>query len=168
MEDEIKNFIKVWISALASLTYCYLIPSKIPKGQFRLLSLLPIIFFFTILPLNLTTVSLGGCTAFFLTWLSRVSPSWEVTCFFVLQGLCVAIEILVKKVVKDRWRLHPVVSGPLTVGFVMVTGSWLFFPQLIRCETEVRSSREVVALVGFVKDLGWALKSFAIQSVPSF
>ncbi|OVA00557.1 hypothetical protein BVC80_9087g50 [Macleaya cordata] len=315
MEDEIKNFIKVWILALASLTYCYLIPSKIPKGKFRFLSLLPIIIFFIILPLNLTTISLGGITAFFLPWLAnfnlllfsfgkgplssddpysisfsrfiftaclpikikqnpslksnpktkqttkssplnfaikglelalaivaamaatllnlelepqfhdpylstslqdfwgrrwnlmvpnilrptvydpilyvstvivgrkwaalpaalatflvsglmheliffyygRVRPTWEVTCFFVLQGFCVALEILVKKVVKGRWRLHPVVSAPLTVGFVVVSGAGLFFPQLVRCDAFVRSSVEVAAFVGFFKELGWTI-----------
>ncbi|OVA00558.1 hypothetical protein BVC80_9087g52 [Macleaya cordata] len=96
-------------------------------------------------------------------YLARVSPTWEVTLFFVLQGFCVALEILVKRAVNGRWRLHPVVSGPLTVGFVMVTGFWLFFPQLIRCETDVRISRELGALIEFVMDIGRTMQSIGIS-----
>jgi len=59
-------------------------------------------------------------------------PTWEVTWFFVLQGVCVAIEIVVKKAVTDRWQLNRAISRPLTVGFVVVTGVWLFFPQIIK------------------------------------
>ncbi|OVA20219.1 hypothetical protein BVC80_157g6 [Macleaya cordata] len=64
-------------------------------------------------------------------YLSRVRPTWEVMWFFALHGTCLAVEISVKNKVLSttgRWRLHPLVSGPLTLGFVGVTGSWLFFP----------------------------------------
>ncbi|KAF6138780.1 hypothetical protein GIB67_039119 [Kingdonia uniflora] len=63
-------------------------------------------------------------------YFTRVKPTWEVTWFFVLQGFCLALEIVVKKAVSDKWRLHRVVSGVLTIGFVVITGFWLFFPQL--------------------------------------
>ncbi|MCL7034316.1 hypothetical protein MKW94_013705 [Papaver nudicaule] len=342
---EINNFIKVWISAFVSLTYCYFIPAKIPKGKFRFVSLLPVFYLFTfILPFKLTTISLGGGTAFFLTWLAnfnlilfsigkgplspslsnppisfsrfistsclpiklknpssnpenqtttttnlaikglilglltiiyehkqiihpslmlvyyccylylclelllamvaamvskllkldlepqfnepflstslqdfwghrwnlmvpnilkptvydpvrdvstavigrkwaplpatlstflvsglmheliffyfgRVYPTWEVTCFFLLQGFCVAVEIWVKKSAKGaEYRLHPVISRPLTVGFVMVTAVWLFFPQVVRFNGIVRVSNEVAAVVGFFKEVGSTLK----------
>ena len=62
----------------------------------------------------------------------RASPSWEMTCFFVLHGLCVVVEIGLKSLFSGRWRLHWAVSAPLTVGFVVVTSFWLFFPPLIR------------------------------------
>ncbi|KAI3963089.1 hypothetical protein MKW92_015528 [Papaver armeniacum] len=344
-EHEIKNFIKVWISAFISLTYCYFISMKIPKGKFRFLSLLPVLYLFTfILPFKLTTISLGGGTAFFLTWLAnfnlilfsidkgplssssssnppisyskfistsclpiklknpsssshhqtttttnlaikglilglltiiyehkeiihpnlmlvyyccylylclelllaivaamvskllklgiepqfnepflstslqdfwghrwnlmvpnilkptvydpvryvsvavigrkwaplpatlstflvsglmheliffyygRVYPTWEVTCFFLLQGICVALEILVKKLANGKWRLHPVISRPLTVGFVLVTAVWLFFPQVVRFNGIDRVSNEVAAVVGFFMEAGTTLK----------
>ncbi|KAF6141470.1 hypothetical protein GIB67_021286 [Kingdonia uniflora] len=345
MDSEIKSFIKVWISALIALTYCYYIPSNLHKGKTRLLSLSPIFSLFIYLPLNLTTISLGGGTAFFLTWLAnfklilyafdqgplsspstsskislsnfisiaclpiklknndtlspqnknipaksaksllnwaikglllallslvwehrehihpkvmltylscyiyiglevflaifaaiasvllgfqlepqfdepylstsvqdfwgrrwnlmsismkylgkkwapflalfatfivsglvheliffylgRVTPTWEVTWFFVIQGVCVAAEIFVKKEVKSRWRLHPVVSVPLSVGFVMFTGFWLFFPQLLRCNTDMRASKEVGASLIFLKDAGLSLLSMGVSSLGS-
>ncbi|GLT66607.1 hypothetical protein SLA2020_389640 [Shorea laevis] len=80
-------------------------------------------------------------------------PTWEVTWFFVLQGVCVAIEIVVKKAVTNRWQLHRAVSGPLTVGFVAVTGVWLFFPQIIRMVNGVHEKviQEYPTMVDFVK-----------------
>ncbi|KAJ4841185.1 hypothetical protein Tsubulata_015546 [Turnera subulata] len=333
MDGELKNFIKVWTLAITCLCYCYYIASRIPKGMLRLLSLLPVLFLFLTLPFDLTSVHLGGVTAFFLIWLgtfklllfsfdqgplsppppnlflfisiaclpikltsqdannpshqkinntkphpavkpssnilmprslllmsikvmllamilysynyrqhmhpylllsllclhmyielefvlaicatpasillgfdlepqfnepylstslqdfwgrrwnlmvtsilrptvyipvrqscapfigstlaslpaiiitfvvsglmhellyyhlTRATPTWEVTWFFVLHGFCTAVELAVKKAVADRWLLPPVVSGPLTAGFVVVTAFWLFCPQIIR------------------------------------
>ncbi|KAK9075740.1 hypothetical protein SSX86_004069 [Deinandra increscens subsp. villosa] len=62
----------------------------------------------------------------------RLWPTWEVTWFFVLHGVCTAVEVAVKKAANGRFRLHRVVSGPVTMAFVIVTGGWLLFPQLIR------------------------------------
>ncbi|OIV92003.1 hypothetical protein TanjilG_07742 [Lupinus angustifolius] len=70
MDDEIQRFIKVWITSISCLCYCYYIASRIPKGFFRLLSLLPILYLFLILPLNLSSIHLVGPTTFFLVWLS--------------------------------------------------------------------------------------------------
>ncbi|KAK4420814.1 Long-chain-alcohol O-fatty-acyltransferase [Sesamum alatum] len=63
-------------------------------------------------------------------YMSRARPTWEVTWFFVLHGVCLAAEVALKKAVGRRLQLPKVVSRPLTVGFVAVTGGWLFFPQL--------------------------------------
>ncbi|XP_040867691.1 probable long-chain-alcohol O-fatty-acyltransferase 1 [Glycine max] len=49
MYGEIERFIKVWISAILGLCYCYYIAARIPKGFLRLLSLLPILYLFIIL-----------------------------------------------------------------------------------------------------------------------
>ncbi|KAL5730227.1 hypothetical protein ACHQM5_003075 [Ranunculus cassubicifolius] len=337
MESEMKIFIKLWISAIAVLSYCYFISFNIPKGKFRFLSLFPVFYFLTILPLSLTSVTLGGLSSFFLTWLAnfklllfsfgegplsldpsislshfisiacfpiklktpspqttqttpkstlnftikvlvlvllslayehiqnilptlilayyccymyiglgfdlqvisflvgkflglelesqfdepylstslqdfwgrrwnlmvtnilrptvylptrlivskkigsywgqlaavyitffasglmhevmfyyldldRGRPTWEVTWFFALHGILVVLEIGLKKVLKGRWRLHPVVSWAFTVAILMVTSKSLFFPHLLRCEVDVRISREVIAIVDFVKN----------------
>ncbi|XP_028777217.1 probable long-chain-alcohol O-fatty-acyltransferase 1 [Neltuma alba] len=337
MEDEIQNFIKVWIKAISCLCYCYFVSSRIPKGFLRLLSLLPIFFIFLLLPLTLTPHSLlhiAGPTIFFLAWLcpfklllfsfdegplsplppnilhfiliaslpikidpqgliknpekrrskpvlfikvlllaaivsaydyrdnlhphlilflycchmylglelmlglfaaparavfgfqiepqfnepylstslqdfwgrrwnlmvtsilrptvydpirristlalglhygpmpavlatfivsgmmhelmyyylTRVPPTWEVTWFFVLHGVCTAAEVEVKKVAGRRgWRLPRVVSGPLTVAFLAVTGEWLFFPQLKRNSVDGKIIEEYSMMVDFVK-----------------
>ncbi|KAJ4836659.1 hypothetical protein Tsubulata_041990 [Turnera subulata] len=71
MEGEKLNFIKVWVSVFISLSYCYAIRNKAPKGTKRLLLLLPVICFFLYLPLNLSTVHLCGNTAFFVSWLAN-------------------------------------------------------------------------------------------------
>ncbi|KAL1369849.1 long-chain-alcohol O-fatty-acyltransferase-like [Arachis hypogaea] len=85
-------------------------------------------------------------------YLSRVSPTWEVTWFFVLHGVCTAVEVAVKKVMIRRgWRLHPVVSGLLTLTFLAVSGNWLFFPQLVRNGVDRKAIREYAILVNFVR-----------------
>ncbi|KAG4920777.1 hypothetical protein JHK84_049622 [Glycine max] len=81
-----------------------------------------------------------------------VPPTWEITCFFVLHGVCTVAEVAVKKVVlRCGWRLHRAVSGPLVVAFLAISVNWLFFPQLLRNEMDRKSSEEYVILVDFVK-----------------
>ncbi|XP_076931940.1 long-chain-alcohol O-fatty-acyltransferase-like [Bidens hawaiensis] len=60
-------------------------------------------------------------------YLMCVPPTREVTWFFVLQGVCTAAEVAVKKAVNNRFQLHRVVSGPLTLAFMFMTGCWLFY-----------------------------------------
>ncbi|KAK9715058.1 hypothetical protein RND81_06G140200 [Saponaria officinalis] len=57
-----------------------------------------------------------------------MKPTWEVTYFFVLHGICMAFEMVVKRswVRTLGWStLHPVISVPLTLGFLLVTSYWL-------------------------------------------
>nr|XP_023891297.1 probable long-chain-alcohol O-fatty-acyltransferase 5 [Quercus suber] len=66
-------------------------------------------------------------------YLTRVPPTFEVTSFFIVQGICVIIEVVFKrKVITDRWRLHRAISRTLTIGFLVGTSVWLFLPQLLR------------------------------------
>ncbi|KAL5699553.1 hypothetical protein ACHQM5_030436 [Ranunculus cassubicifolius] len=83
-------------------------------------------------------------------YLSREKPTWEVTWFFVLHGVCTCLEIVGKRWWGDRWRFHPVISGLLTIGFVAGTAFWLFFPQIVRYEIDVRAIREYGVFVKFV------------------
>ena len=69
MDGEVERFIKVWLTTISCLCYCYYIASRIPKGFMRLLSLLPILYLFLTLPFNLSSFHLGGPTTFFLVWL---------------------------------------------------------------------------------------------------
>ncbi|OVA06587.1 hypothetical protein BVC80_1287g29 [Macleaya cordata] len=84
-------------------------------------------------------------------YFGRVWPTWEVMSFFVLHGICLAVEIEVKRCFNGRWQLHRFVTGPLTVGFVLVTGFRLFFPQYLRCGADVRAIREYAIIGEFVK-----------------
>ncbi|OVA20220.1 hypothetical protein BVC80_157g7 [Macleaya cordata] len=87
-------------------------------------------------------------------YMSLMWPNWEVMWFFALHGICLAVEISLKKALLStgcKWRLHPLGSGPLTIGFVVVTGFWLFFPAFGRFDADVRANEEIVEFAGFVK-----------------
>ncbi|CAL5411826.1 unnamed protein product [Camellia sinensis] len=97
-------------------------------------------------------------------YLGRSRPTWEITWFFLLHGVCVMVEIAIKKVLTGRCQLPRLISTPLTVAFVMVTGFWLFFPQLLRCKADVRAFEEYALLGAFLKDvLGQAAKLIHIN-----
>ncbi|KAI4374799.1 hypothetical protein MLD38_012751 [Melastoma candidum] len=65
-------------------------------------------------------------------YMTRARPTWEVTWFFVVHGFCVMAEVETKRRAGVRWRPRRAVAGGLTVGFLGLTGAWLFFPQLVR------------------------------------
>ncbi|KAM7251783.1 hypothetical protein ACFE04_023666 [Oxalis oulophora] len=85
-------------------------------------------------------------------YFTHVRPTWEVTWFFVLHGVCMGLEIVVKRSVEGKWRLWRGVSGLLTVGFVAVTGAWLFFPQVLRNGVDQRAISEYQMVVAYVSD----------------
>lgn len=74
-----------------------------------------------------------------------------MTGFFVLHGVGVAVEMVVKRAFPGRWRLHWAILRPLTVGFVVATSFWLFFPPLIRNSVDVRAIEEFKMFVDFLK-----------------
>ncbi|KAJ4836658.1 hypothetical protein Tsubulata_041989, partial [Turnera subulata] len=80
-------------------------------------------------------------------------PTWEITSFFCLHGLCLAVEIAVKTVVGDRWKLPWLISGPLSMGFVIASAYWLFLPSLNRCKAFERGFEELDALLMFAKNV---------------
>ncbi|KAL0431385.1 UNVERIFIED_CONTAM: Acyl-CoA--sterol O-acyltransferase 1 [Sesamum radiatum] len=90
-------------------------------------------------------------------YLGRNKPSGEITLFFMLHGCVLAIEVAIKKAVNGRWGLPRLIAAPLTVGFVMVTAFWLFFPEFLRCNSLSRAIDEYAAMGAFVKDVGEAL-----------
>ncbi|KAG2242481.1 hypothetical protein Bca52824_095674 [Brassica carinata] len=68
---------------------------------------------------------------FFYT--SHETPSGEITLFYVLHGVCTAIEMVAtRSTIGQRWAVSPVVSRLLTVTFIIVTSGWLYFPQITR------------------------------------
>ncbi|XP_057462500.1 acyl-CoA--sterol O-acyltransferase 1-like [Actinidia eriantha] len=82
----------------------------------------------------------------------RLRPTWEVTCFFLIHGVFVATEIVIKKELNGRLRLPAVVSGPAAIAFVVVTALWLFFPPVMRFNADAKVLREIAAIKGFIKD----------------
>ena len=103
-------------------------------------------------------------------YLTREVPTWEVTWYFVLQGVFTAAEIALKKktTVTQPWQLTPAVSRLLTVGFVFATGVWLFAPQLVRSGVLERYKYEEVLFVDFIKQKFITLLGIFLTSVKSF
>jgi hypothetical protein len=59
---------------------------------------------------------------------------WDSICFFLVHGVCVALQIAYNKIFKPKHDLLPkVVSCTLTVAFFICTGLWLYIPALVRC-----------------------------------
>ncbi|KAI3984096.1 hypothetical protein MKX01_035223 [Papaver californicum] len=86
-------------------------------------------------------------------YMCRILPTWEVLWFFILHGFCLITEVSVKELLNGKFQLPRLVSRPLTIGFVAVTGFWLFVPVLGRCKIEVRGNEELVAFAEFAKAL---------------
>ncbi|XP_071703847.1 probable long-chain-alcohol O-fatty-acyltransferase 5 [Rutidosis leptorrhynchoides] len=83
----------------------------------------------------------------FVYQLSREKATWEMTRFFVIHGICVVVEMMIKRSLAGRrWRLPDFVATVLTVGFVTVTGFWLFFPPLVRRRLDVKVLQEFTRL----------------------
>ncbi|KAK3411868.1 hypothetical protein EUGRSUZ_I00619 [Eucalyptus grandis] len=89
-------------------------------------------------------------------YIGRKEPRWVVTSFFLMHGLCVAIEIAAKKVFANKFRLPRAVSGPMAVGFILTTALWLFLPALLWCDAEDKARGEAMAVVDFVKEI-WSV-----------
>ncbi|KAF7151445.1 hypothetical protein RHSIM_Rhsim02G0096900 [Rhododendron simsii] len=83
----------------------------------------------------------------------RLRPTLEVTCFFLIHGVCLAAEIAVKRALNGKFRLPGVVTGPAVIGFLVVTGVWLFIPAFLRFEADAMAKREMAAYVEFAKEV---------------
>ena len=84
-------------------------------------------------------------------YLGRLSPTGEVSWFFLIHGFCLTLEIALKKALSGKCQLPWLVTGPLTVGFVLGTGFWLFIPQFTRCKVDVRAFEEYAELGALLK-----------------
>ncbi|QHO26646.1 Long-chain-alcohol O-fatty-acyltransferase [Arachis hypogaea] len=85
-------------------------------------------------------------------YVTRAAPTWEVTCFFVLHGVCVVVELCVMKWLGHKGMLHWAISGPVTVVFVVATAACLFFPPLLRDGADERALEEFRNLVDCIKE----------------
>ena len=87
-------------------------------------------------------------------YMGLIKPSWEVTWFFLLNGLCLVVEVVMKEVVlAGRFQLPWLISGPLTIGFVIITSFWLFFPPFLWFKDDEKAFEEYVALGEFLKNV---------------
>ncbi|KAK9681441.1 hypothetical protein RND81_10G002300 [Saponaria officinalis] len=90
-------------------------------------------------------------------YLGRITPSFQVTWFFLLHGVCLCIEVAIKKYVGRKWTVPRWISGPATVAFVVSTGFWLFLPPLVRAGLDTRPFQEFAAGAKFVRTVKQAL-----------
>ncbi|XP_022717900.1 probable long-chain-alcohol O-fatty-acyltransferase 5 [Durio zibethinus] len=85
--------------------------------------------------------------------ITRENPTWEVTWFFVLQGIFVDMEIVLKKklVATETFRLHRTISGPLALANLAVTAGWLSYTQLLRNGIDEKLIKEFNVFLEFLK-----------------
>ncbi|MCD7466082.1 hypothetical protein HAX54_002432 [Datura stramonium] len=70
--------------------------------------------------------------------IGRLKPSGEVTCFFLIHGVALTLEIVIKKLLNGKVLVPKIISGPLALGFIIFTSFWLFFPPFLRGKAEVK------------------------------
>ncbi|XP_062118195.1 acyl-CoA--sterol O-acyltransferase 1-like [Humulus lupulus] len=68
---EMNKLFKVCLIIIVSLSYCYVIGKIVSKGTKRLVSIIPILILFLLLPLNFTSINCGGISGFFISWLAN-------------------------------------------------------------------------------------------------
>jgi len=61
--------------------------------------------------------------------------------------------MVAKEAINGKFKLPRIVAGPAVMGFVVVTGLWLFLPPVLRFEADVMAKRETAAYVEFVKEV---------------
>ncbi|KAL1537274.1 putative long-chain-alcohol O-fatty-acyltransferase 5 [Salvia divinorum] len=81
----------------------------------------------------------------------RVAPTGEMLGFFVLHGVSLSAEIVVKRVMPERFWVGGGVSGPVTVAYVIWSSFWLFFPPFLRAGADLKGCTESLAFVEFLK-----------------
>ncbi|KAL4600883.1 hypothetical protein ACB092_11G232200 [Castanea dentata] len=75
-------------------------------------------------PTHRSMTLLGLMHELIFYYMGRLRPTWEIMCFFLLHGFCLVVKIVLKKsffTTGGGWRLPCLISGPLTLGFMINT-----------------------------------------------
>ncbi|GMJ11536.1 hypothetical protein like AT5G55340 [Hibiscus trionum] len=85
--------------------------------------------------------------------MTRENPTWEVTWFFILQGILIDVEIVLKKklVATGKLKLPGVVSGPLALASIAISAGCLSYTQLLRNGVDEMIINEFNDCVEFLK-----------------
>lgn len=83
--------------------------------------------------------------------IGRQKPTGEMTWFFLVNGICLSMETVTKRALKGRFCLPKSVSRPLTLSFLWLTSSWLFFPPVLRCKGDLKGCTETLAIIESLK-----------------
>ncbi|KAL4585407.1 hypothetical protein LXL04_010027 [Taraxacum kok-saghyz] len=86
-------------------------------------------------------------------YFTRAWPTWEVMYFFGLHGVCLVLEVVIKKATRYKWSLPNNLSRLLVVVFVLATSYWLFLPELLRCKLVERAIEEYAVVSDLAMDV---------------
>lgn len=114
----------------------------------------------SLLPAILSTFLVSGLmheVMFYYSAVGQVRPTWQMTKFFLVHGLCLVAEVALKKVVAGRWRLPGLLSGVLAITFVASTGIGWFMPLYVEIGVDKRAIEEIRATGEFARDAGRAI-----------
>lgn len=73
---------------------------------------------------------------------TETKASWEVTAFFILHGLCLTIEVGLRRKVSPYVKVPNFIAIPVTLTFIYITALWLFFPPVTRFGTDLKAIAE--------------------------
>ncbi|CAH1423730.1 unnamed protein product [Lactuca virosa] len=105
-------------------------------------------------PAILTTFLVSGIMhELIFFYFTREWPTGEVMLFFALHGVCLVLEVVIKKATRYKWSLPNQLSRPLVLTFVLATSYWLFLPELSRCNMIERAFEDYVAVSELATDV---------------
>ncbi|KAM3201598.1 acyl-CoA-sterol O-acyltransferase 1-like [Capsicum annuum] len=84
-------------------------------------------------------------------YMGRLKPSGEAMMFFLIHGVALSLEIVIKKNLNGKFFVPRIISGPLALGFIIFTSFWLFFPPFLRGNTELKACTESIAFLEFIR-----------------
>ncbi|MCL7039922.1 hypothetical protein MKW94_016515 [Papaver nudicaule] len=86
-------------------------------------------------------------------YMSRKQPCWDVTGYYILNGICLAMEIKVKRCLNGKWQLNRLISQPVVTGFFICSTFWLLLPAFGRLRAEIVVIEEIANFTKLLKDV---------------
>ncbi|XP_060215802.1 acyl-CoA--sterol O-acyltransferase 1-like [Lycium barbarum] len=85
-------------------------------------------------------------------YMGRLKPNGKVFGYFIIQGVTVTLEIVIKKLWNGKTWVPKIISVPLTLSFMLHTSFWLFLPPLLRGRADVNGwCTESLAFLEFIR-----------------
>ncbi|XP_055816190.1 acyl-CoA--sterol O-acyltransferase 1-like [Solanum dulcamara] len=104
------------------------------------------------IPAVLATFFVSGLMhELFFYYIGRLKPSGEAMMFFLIHGVALSLEIVIKKILNGKFLVPRIISGPLALSFIIFTSFWLFFPPFLRGNTEIKVCTEFIAFFKFIR-----------------
>ncbi|XP_006352461.1 acyl-CoA--sterol O-acyltransferase 1-like [Solanum tuberosum] len=81
----------------------------------------------------------------------RLMPNGEYILFFLIHGVALSVEIVIKKISNGKFFVPRIISCPLALAFIFFTSCWMFFPSFLRGNTEFKACSESIAFFKFIR-----------------